>query len=326
MIAMLRGTSACAWAAVALIGVAASAVAGCAQIIGAEWERYTEADPSGGRDGTCDDSTKNGGETDVDCGGDCLPCKLGKLCTTGADCYTGNCADGLCCNQACDSDCDACTAALKESGEADGTCGPSKANSSCGEPTCTDGVAKIAGTCDGTSVLCAPGEPTSCETFSCDPDANACFTECADDRHCARCHLCHRETGTCAPAPPGTPGLGCGEDQACDAAGACKAANGQICTAAEGCGSGRCVDGVCCDTACDAACKACNLEGWVGICADVPPGAEDGSDCAGATVCDGEGECKLAPREDCTIDEECASGNCLNSPGSVFVCDDFEMP
>ena len=35
---------------------------------------------------SCDDETKNGSETDLDCGGECLGCSEGRLCNTNTDC------------------------------------------------------------------------------------------------------------------------------------------------------------------------------------------------------------------------------------------------
>ncbi|WP_437600411.1 hypothetical protein [Sorangium sp. So ce590] len=272
----------------------------------------------------CADGTKNGEETDVDCGGPTCPqCEIAKACKAEDDCASGSCADGVCCNAACDEDCDACTAELKASGDEDGTCGPSKAEAECGEATCSEGVQTARGTCHGTKVECVPGEATSCETFACDQEANACFAECSEDTQCAKCHVCDDDAATCALAPAGTPGLGCEEKQACDAMGECKAANGEECTDAADCGSGSCVDGVCCDTGCDSACQACNVEGSEGTCSNVPLGGEDGADCSDVNVCDGQGACKRAAGERCDEDGECASGNCL---GLVFTCDEIETP
>ncbi len=44
---------------------------------------------------TCTDGTKNGSETDVDCGGSCGPCAAGKACAAGSDCSTGSARAGL---------------------------------------------------------------------------------------------------------------------------------------------------------------------------------------------------------------------------------------
>jgi hypothetical protein len=46
---------------------------------------------------SCTDRIKNGGETDVDCGGGvCNPCANGNHCNTNFDCGSGNCSIGVC--------------------------------------------------------------------------------------------------------------------------------------------------------------------------------------------------------------------------------------
>ncbi|WP_437906788.1 hypothetical protein WME95_02155 [Sorangium sp. So ce327] len=267
----------------------------------------------------CSDGTKNNEETDVDCGGSICPkCDAAKACTAATDCTSGFCADGVCCDEACDAECDSCTAALKASGD-DGECGPSKAETECGEATCSEGVETSRGTCDGENVECGPGEEKECEEFACNEAANACFTECMEDAHCAKCHEC--ADGACVLAAAGAEGLGCDEGQACDAAGECKPANGVECTEASACATGLCVDGVCCDTACDTACMACNVKDLEGTCSNIPLGTEDEADCSGINTCDGKGACKLVGGEECTTNEQCASGKCLPSP--LFRCDEI---
>ncbi len=68
--------------------------------------------------------------------------------------------------------------------------------------------------------------------------------------------------------------------------------NGEACTPATAglCKTGNCVDGVCCDTACNTTCKACNLAGTVGTCTNIPVGQDPGSECTNA--CDGNGACQ----------------------------------
>ena len=47
--------------------------------------------------GRCGDGSRNGGETDVDCGGSsCGPCVTGRRCAVAADCVTGTCSSGIC--------------------------------------------------------------------------------------------------------------------------------------------------------------------------------------------------------------------------------------
>src|SRR5262249_14623933 len=55
----------------------------------------------GGRDSTpaptCSDGMMNQGESDVDCGGPCTKCTVGKACGQPGDCASGNCSSKLCC-------------------------------------------------------------------------------------------------------------------------------------------------------------------------------------------------------------------------------------
>ena len=75
-----------------------------------------------------------------------------------------------------------------------------------------------------------------------------------------------------------------------------KKADGEACVAGEECLSGHCVDDVCCGSACDAVCQACNLAGSEGSCANVASGADPDDDCAGG-VCDGAGHCATGGHE-----------------------------
>lgn len=46
---------------------------------------------------TCTDGTKNGNETDIDCGGSCPQCATGKNCVIGtSDCLSNNCVNSVC--------------------------------------------------------------------------------------------------------------------------------------------------------------------------------------------------------------------------------------
>ncbi len=45
---------------------------------------------------TCDDSIKNQGESDIDCGGPCDKCNNGKICSIDVDCQSNFCSFGTC--------------------------------------------------------------------------------------------------------------------------------------------------------------------------------------------------------------------------------------
>jgi len=86
-------------------------------------------------DTTCAvDSTKNGFETDVDCGGGSCPrCADGKLCGTGSDCFGGYC-------ESTDGVCFSCNNGIQDGDENDVDCGGS-CSRRCGVgSTCTESV------------------------------------------------------------------------------------------------------------------------------------------------------------------------------------------
>jgi hypothetical protein len=103
--------------------------------------------------------------------------------------------------------------------------------------------------------------------------------------------------------------------------------NGTVCATAAACESGYCVDGVCCDSACDGLCETCVQPGLTGTCAPAAAQTDPRSQCEvasgghpscaglcdgarhcvwpGATaacelcgVCDGAGHCTVAMTDD----------------------------
>ncbi len=80
---------------------------------------------------------------------------------------------------------------------------------------------------------------------------------------------------------------------------------GASCTRGEECQSGFCVDGVCCDKACNGACEACGEAGKQGICSGV-----DGAPRAGHATCAPFSTCtKGACATSCAGDAQCSAGN-----------------
>src|SRR5215213_1151228 len=109
-----------------------------------------------------------------------------------------------------------------------------------------------------------------------------------------------------------------------DAAGSCmtapvdKKGNGERCACTDECGSGFCVDGVCCNSACSGTCQRCDLPGSAGLCGPVPAGmppavqgqcqSQDVSTCGLDGMCDGMGACRKYPDN-----TPCGGGTCQGS-------------
>jgi hypothetical protein len=130
---------------------------------------------------------------------------------------------------------------------------------------------------------------------------------------CKSCNVAGSE-GTCVLVKAGTEVAGsCDSGKACDGTGTCKTKNSTACTSGAECASGFCVDGVCCDSACDGACVSCNQEGRVGKCTPYQAGTDPQTECGNGTgacksTCDGVGNCAYPQY---TV--KC--GDCLNCDG-----------
>jgi hypothetical protein len=72
----------------------------------------------------------------------------------------------------------------------------------------------------------------------------------------------------------------------CDASGACNRAIGAQCTDGAQCASSFCVDGVCCNNACDTPCRTCET----GTCTNVTR-KPDPPECEGTMTCNAAGKC-----------------------------------
>jgi hypothetical protein len=80
-------------------------------------------DPGGA---TCADCIKNGSESDVDCGAECLPCRTGQICTNDAECWSALCMGGRCeagpKGTSCFSNADCASGSCGTTSCANGTC------------------------------------------------------------------------------------------------------------------------------------------------------------------------------------------------------------
>ena len=301
------------------------------------------AEKTNAPDGTC--APVQSGTADAECKADKAcdgagACKrvLGEQCTGGADCVSGFCADGVCCDTACDGTCETCKPA-----SGGGACTPYPAGED-PEDEC-DGVIACGG--DG---ACGPGLglgetcalAAECESGFC-ADGSCCESAC--DGPCAACNsaLTQQPDGACAPVDAGTdPDGECPGSEACDGAFACKPGTGVACTEGADCLSGFCVDGVCCDTACGGGdlhdCQACSAmaggpkdgtclpvtaEAAI-VCRPAAAACDAAETCNGATiVCPGDEP--AAAGEPCddgdplTADDACdGNGTCAGDTG----CDD----
>jgi MYXO-CTERM domain-containing protein len=165
--------------------------------------------------------------------------KKGIVCSKADDCATGLCVDGVCCDVACNGECEACDVKGSE-----GTCTPvvgpphgaarascdtldptdcgktqcdgkarDKCNgfvnggtTSCGVVSCTsDKRYQKTGACDGAG-KCALPDPVPCNPYACDATApSGCKATCANDDDCANDFRC--EAGKCIQ------GAQCNEDR-----------------------------------------------------------------------------------------------------------------
>jgi uncharacterized repeat protein (TIGR01451 family)/uncharacterized repeat protein (TIGR02543 family) len=200
--------------------------------------------------------------------------RRGTPCSGATECATELCVDGVCCDDACTGQCQACDvlgsegvcqrvsgaphgarlACASDGSDCGGTCDGAQdgcayppATTPCGPAaSCADGVATLPGACDGAGA-CHAGQTQDCAPYLCGPDA--CLTDCTTTNECAPGHHC--DATTCVPPVP----------------------DGSACIEGDACESGFCAGGVCCDQACSGECQACDLAGLEGTCSPVRTGA-----------------------------------------------------
>lgn len=153
-----------------------------------------------------------------------------------------------------------------------------------------------------------------CADFATDPDnCGACGTS-VDDGNACTIDTCVAAMPVYTNEPAGTY---CGAGY-CNGNGVCLSVNGAACTTNDGCWSGFCADGVCCENACDGTCEACSKAQtgvWDGVCRPILYFTDPADECPNG-VCDGYGQC-TNPGMACTAPSDCASGFCNDG----FCCD-----
>lgn len=194
----------------------------------------------------------------------------------------------------------------------------------CQKPTCgADGVCGVDNLPEGTPA----GNQTAhdCKKNVCDGAGNVVAVVDMDDIP-EDANACTEDSCSAEGTPSNSPvdmGTMCsvGDNDVCDGLGACKLSNGKPCSAGSECVSTFCIDGVCCENACNGMCSACNVSpATAGTCTLVPPGQEDGNatmPCMGGWTCDGNGGCKKESGQTCAAQTDCLSGFCVDG----YCCD-----
>ncbi len=144
---------------------------------------------------TCTDGQKNGTESDIDCGGSCGACVVGKHCALAADCTSGTCITGSCMNPTC-------TDGVKNGGESDvdcgGSCGACADGKACANPAdCMSSVC-LAKTC--TAPVCSDGVKNGSETdVDCGGGCPSCVAglRCVQNSDCATGFVCDQTSSVC---------------------------------------------------------------------------------------------------------------------------------
>lgn len=254
--------------------------------------------------------------------GDRLGAAIGATCAGPAECASGFCVDGVCCDESCGAsdptDCHACS--VSAGATMDGTCTALAAGVVCRAAV---GDCDLDETCDGTSRACPPDARAGSDRI-CRPAVSVCDMEercdgslstCPPDEHvpdgtlCSDALTCNGDeacsAGTCAVGSP----VDCDDDDACTTD-ACAEPGGCSHTEIAGC----CRVDLDCDDAdvctadrCDA--HACVHEAVTGCC-------RSDLDCDDADVCTRD-TCDVASgacvHEEasgcCRADSECDDGN-----------------
>jgi len=327
------------------VGLLAAVICGCSP---APSGRGSKTGSTDGEDTTaakqCVNGSKDGDETDVDCGGSCKPCSDGFVCTVDGDCSSGLCGTTYVCVSG------GCSDQVQGPDETGIDCGgscPACLGEACGSNAeCQSGFCK-GGLCDTPS--CIDGIKNGAETgVDCGGECPKCAdgSGCVADVHCESGY-CNSD-GICAGPSCGDAVLnGTETDVDCGGAGCAPCDEGGVCKANTDCATENCDGGVCgavgdlcanekkdvgetdidCGGGVCGACgfgKACLADGDCfsatckeGACAE-PPSCTDGEKSPAETDVDCGGPSCPA----CPIGKGCADhGDCLSFACIFGVCE-----
>jgi len=326
----------------ALCGLAAIAFGACAGPGGGTPATGPYVQPD-----TCSDGIKNVDETGVDCGGNCSGCGVGSECTSGSDCQTGKCEQGLCAEASCDD-------GLLNGTETAQDCGGGRcpacamgqacvATSDCAQGVCLDAV------CSEAPASCSDGEKNAGESdIDCGgPNCPGCASTkfCNDNDDCLSLTCVF---GVCKD-PACDDGIQNQGESAVDCGGPCAPCeDGVACQVNGDCASDRCQGGICVSCTngvkdadelgvdCGGACAACadgtpcdsNAICGSGLCHaglcvscsnDLVDGDETGVDCGGSNCDPCEVGAPCGSTNDCGGGGICQDGFCC-APNACGVC------
>src|SRR5574342_1356007 len=118
--------------------LAAAAAASAIGLLGCLWYLHPQ----------CSDQIHNGSETDVDCGGACKPCAVGRACRSGGDCDNGYCVNRLCTPLPCFN-------GVQDGAETDLDCGGGTCRKCAGARHCLQDGDCFSGTCLASTSTCS---------------------------------------------------------------------------------------------------------------------------------------------------------------------------
>ncbi len=238
----------------------------------------------------------------------------GTNCSGGNQCLTARCIDGVCCDTGCVGQCEACNLVGHL-----GSCTPVSGAPQGARQACSADGSTCGGACDGVNgASCAyPGNETVCRAAACSAGVAVVEARCMGVGACPG-----EQTVNCAPYDcSGSQCAGgcvadfeCGQGYFCSA-GMClqKFADGHACGEDGQCDSGFCTDSVCCQSACDGQCQACDLPDALGSCSTVSGAPHGGrSACGGVGTC--KGSCDGANGAACAypgVDTQCSAASCI---------------
>jgi len=298
----------------------------------------TAGQSAGGQGGgpivpTCQDRTKNGDETDVDCGGHCGPCGPNKSCRAGTDCSLGVCSSN--------GTCASCVAAADCAGQ----------DLECAHRTCTDGVCGTAFVAAGTTL--ADQIKGDCKVRKCGANGtvtdNVDATDKPDDANPCTADTCVGMTQVFAPLAAGSSCGASGSNMVCDNAAHCVGCLvASTCPGTDtACRTRTCINHVCGfdlkptgtklpdPTAGDCKSLVCDDKGdpqaasldtdlpvdgnpcTTDVCSNGTPShapIDSGTDCGQGKICDGANHCVecLSAAGCAGADTECKTRTCVN--------------